>query len=263
VPALPSEFEDLLTAAGRRVLAGRHPLCGALLEPGRRFVASTALVDRRKAERVRAALERALRPHLVEMARIIPPQTLTEMTENYGEWLPKTGRVQTIYLDRARERGYQLASELGVVALLQSESLAAFAAAIAGRPLRRRGGMQVLCYQPGDYAGPHNDHHPEDPEARTGYTDVHLTLCTPAVWRQLLVYARRGHFTEVQDVATVGGLTVYRLPFWHYTTPLQARPKREADARRWVLLGTFLDAEPGRSARQTVQPPRLEANRQR
>jgi hypothetical protein len=50
-------------------------------------------------------------------------------------------------------------------------------------------------------------------------------------------------------VNTVGGVTVYRLPFWHYTTPLMARPGQDAAARRWVLLGTFLDAprEPGRA----------------
>ena len=41
------------------------------------------------------------------------------------------------------------------------------------------------------------------------------------------------------SVNTVGGVTAYRLPFWHYTTPLQAKPGREGDAHRWVLLGTF------------------------
>jgi hypothetical protein len=55
------------------------------------------------------------------------------------------------------------------------------------------------------------------------------------------VYEQRGHFSQVQDVVMRGGITCYRLPFWHYTTPLVARPRRQADARRWVLLGTFLD----------------------
>jgi hypothetical protein len=45
------------------------------------------------------------------------------------------------------------------------------------------------------------------------------------------------------DVNTPGGITVYRLPFWHYTTPLTARPGREKAARRWVVLGTFLFAD--------------------
>ena len=58
------------------------------------------------------------------------------------------------------------------MALLQSESFGAFAAAVSGRKLRHRWGMQVLCYQAGDYAGPHNDHHPEDAEARQAATST-------------------------------------------------------------------------------------------
>jgi len=34
-------------------------------------------------------------------------------------------------------------------------------------------------------------------------------------------------------------VAVYRLPFWHYTTPLLAKRGREAEARRWLLLGSF------------------------
>ena len=70
-------------------------------------------------------------------------------------------------------------------------------------------------------------------------------LAGRGVAQQWLVYARQGHFSEVVDVATAGGLTAYRLPFWHYTTPLVAkRDAKEADARRWVLLGTFLYKRP-------------------
>ena len=38
-------------------------------------------------------------------------------------------------------------------------------------------------------------------------------------------------------------LTLYRLPFWHYTTPLQAKRGQERKEARWVLLGTFLYAD--------------------
>jgi hypothetical protein len=85
---------------------------------------------------------------------------------------------------------------------------------------------------------------------------MHLTFATPAVAHQWLVYSKGGHFSEMQNVTTVGGITVYRLPFWHYTTPLMAKPGAEADARRWVLLGTFLDApKEGRRGR-VIEPPR-------
>ena len=112
--------------------------------------------------------------------------------------------------------------------------------ALAGRPLKRRWGIQLLRYGPGDYAGPHNDHDPEEPDAKDGYLDVHLSFATKAVAHQWLVYERGGHLSEIADVATLGGLTAYRLPLWHYATPLAAKRGREANAHRWVMLGTFL-----------------------
>ncbi len=92
----------------------------------------------------------------------IPPETIWEMERNYEEWLPKTVRVKTATLESKRAKSYARAKELGLIDLLSSESFVAFAEAIAGRKLKRKGGQQVLCYGPGDYAGPHNDHHPED-----------------------------------------------------------------------------------------------------
>jgi hypothetical protein len=145
-------------------------------------------------------------------------------------------------LESRRAKAYARAQEVGLIAMLRSASFHALAESLNGRPLRKRFGIQLLCYGAGDYAGPHNDHHPEDEEARDGYLDVHLTFANAAVGRQLLVYERGGHFTEVVDVRTLGGLTAYRLPFWHFTTPLEARKGRDAQARRWVLLGTFTDS---------------------
>ena len=159
----------------------------------------------------------------------------------YRERLPKTVSVRTAMLDGRRTTARERAEEIGLVAMLRSASFHAFAQALSGYPLRRRWGLQAPCYLPKDYSGPHNDHHPDEPEARDGDTDLHLSFCTAGVTQQLLVYERGGHLSEVQDVVTVGGVTCYRLPFWHYTTPLVPRPGREAQARRWVLLGTFID----------------------
>jgi hypothetical protein len=239
--SFPSEFADLLSRRGRQVLAGADPaICGVLADPRRRFLAADGLLDSRRVAAVRRLLDRALLPHLGVMADPVPPETIWGMTRDYDEWLPKAMRVRTAYLDRRRGAAWRAAEDSGLVAMLQSESFRAFAVALAGRRLRRRHGIQVLCYGPGDYAGPHNDHHPEQPAAARGYLDVHITLAAPAVDHQFLVWARAGHFTEIASVATAGGVTAYRLPFWHYTTPLVAKPGQEARARRWVLLGTFL-----------------------
>jgi hypothetical protein len=236
----PAEFEDMLTPAGRRLLAGRSPLAGALAEPRRRFLAADGLVDRACTEAGRLLLERFLLPHLARIDRPIPPEATWEMTQNYAELLPKTMRVSTASFERRRGRAWEAAEATGLAAMLRSESFHALAARLAGRALARRHGTQVLCYGPGDYAGPHNDHHPEEPEARPGYVDLHLTLVGPAVVQQWLVYATAGHFTRIENAARMGRVTAYRLPLWHYTTPLVAKRGREAEARRWVLLGTFL-----------------------
>jgi hypothetical protein len=237
---IPTEFEDLLSPAGRRVLAGKDAaLCGALADPRRRFFAQEGLIKKSAAEALRKTLEREMRPLLTELAMPIPPETIWEMQKNYEEWLPKTVRVKTAMLESKRAKSYARAKALGLIDLLSSESFVAFAESIAGRKLNRRGGQQVLCYGAGDYAGPHNDHHPEDKGYEKGYLDIHLSLGSPAIDHQYLVYAKSGHFSEIVPVHGLGTLTAYRLPFWHLTTPLQAKPGREKDARRWVLLGTF------------------------
>lgn len=233
---IPREFEDLLSRSGRRVMAGTHALCGALADPRTRFVAADDLLDRAKIGRLRRLLETELAGTLELMERPIPPESISDMRRDYDELLPKTSRAWTIYFESRREAGYKTAERLGLVAMMRSQSFRAFAEALAGRRLASGWGLQVLRYGPGDYAGPHNDHHPENKDAKNGYIDLHLGLCSPGVAHQWLVYSRAGHFSEIVSVARPAMVTAYRLPFWHYTTPLVGKP----DAARWVLLGTFL-----------------------
>jgi hypothetical protein len=242
-PMIPGEFEDLLTPAGRRVLAGNMPdVCGALADPRRRFIALTGMVAKAKAEALRRTLERAMAPLLTDLSQPIPPETIWNMKRNYDDWLPKAVRCRTAYLENKRGAGYTRAKELGLIDLLSSQSLIAFAEAVLGRKLDPKGGQQVLRYGAGDYSGPHTDHTPEIKRAAKGYLDFHLSLVGPGVAHQYLVYAKGGHFTEMVPVTESGCLTLYRLPFWHYTTPLQVKPDAK-DAARWVLLGTFLHAK--------------------
>ena len=221
------------------MLAGTHALCGALANPRTRFLARDDLLDRRKAQRVRRVLEASLVDTLEFMERPIPPESISAMRRDYEERLPKTSRARTIYFESRREPGVKAAERLGLVRMMRSASFRAFAEALAGRRLASGWGLQVLRYGPGDYAGPHNDHHPENKDARGGYIDLHLRLCSPGVAHQWLVYSGAGHFSEIVSVARPAAVTAYRLPFWHYTTPLAAKRGR-ADAARWVLLGTFL-----------------------
>ena len=236
--SIPPEFEDLLSHQGRRVLAGTHELCGALADQRVRFLMRDDLLDRMKVAKVRKALQDGLAETLEPLDKPISPDSIWEMKQDYAELLPKTARSRTIFFDSRREAGVKAAEKIGLARLMRSQSFRAFASALAGRKLRSGWGTQVLRYGPGDYAGPHNDHHPENKDARKGYIDLHLSLCTPQVEHQWLVYSRAGHFSEIVSVAGPATITAYRLPFWHYTTPLVGTPK----AARWVLLGTFLYA---------------------
>jgi hypothetical protein len=231
----PPQFADLLTPRGRRVLEGRDAKVTGILKTGQRFVALPGLLDSTKSRALLALLEHDVAPHLTRMDTPIPPETIFGMRHNYEELLPKTVRASTITMS-SRSKGFRAAERTGIPTMLRSDTFGRFAEMISGRRVRKSWGTQLLAYGPGDYSGPHNDHHPEDREARDGYTDVHLTLCTPGI-RQSLVYERGGYLSHAANVGRSGGVTAYRLPFWHYTTPLEGR----SGARRWVLLGTFLD----------------------
>src|SRR6185312_8847209 len=105
--SFPLEFEELLTAAGRRVLTGRDEQLCAGLRPERPFVAAQGLLQPRKAAACAALLDRTLYETLSVMADPIPSETITQMVHNYDEWLPKTARVRTAYLDRKRAKSWQ------------------------------------------------------------------------------------------------------------------------------------------------------------
>jgi hypothetical protein len=230
----------MLSPRGRRVLAGKDRICG-VLALGLRFVSAEDLLAPRLAREALLLLDRTMRDDLTSMNAPIPADALAGMTNNYSERLPKVVRASTVSMASPRSKGAQRAKEIGLLAMLQSESFHALAQSVSGYMLRPRRGTQVLCYQANDYTGPHNDHHPEDADAKGGYVDLHLSFCTDAVAHQWLVYEHEGHLSQVQSVRATGGLACYRLPFWHYTTPLAAEPGKRQDARRWVLLGTFLD----------------------
>jgi hypothetical protein len=160
------------------------------------------------------------------------------MTENYSETLPKTVRLKACYLHAKRCVAYPQAEKIGLIAMMRSNSLLRFTEQTSGLNLEWSS-CQVICYEPGDYAGPHNDHHPADDNLREGYVDVHIMFSTAAVDHQWIVWESNGHLMNIRNINLEGGIAVYQLPFWHYTTPLVPKPSREKDARRWLLLTSY------------------------
>jgi len=248
----PKEFSDLLSVRGRRILDDRSGELARALAVGRLIYVDGA-IDPRAALGAHRLLERTLGPLLSPLVRAIPPESITGQTRNHQERLVKVVRQRTAYLERRSTRAWRAAKRIGLIDVLQSASLREIAGRLAGRSLDRRSGQQVLRYGPGDYVGPHTDHYPEDPRAAAGYLDVHLSFGHPDVRHHYLVWEEGGHFSRMADVGRPGGLAIYRLPFWHYTTPLVARPGCEGSACRWVALATFRFA--GQAG--AVSPPQL------
>jgi hypothetical protein len=238
---VPAEFTALLSPGGDRRAAR---LAGALVAAEPPFVALPGAIDPGIAARMRAALAARMLPLLARIDAPIPPETIWNQTRSFQERLPKVARLRTAYLERRGTRAWWAAEEIGVIALLRSASLRRFGEALCGRALKPGPGCQILCYGPGDYMGPHHDHHPDIADARDGYLDIHIGLSAPAVRRQTLLLARGGHLTESVELARPTLIAAYRLPFWHQIAPLQ--PRRGADpstALRWVLLASFRFAD--------------------
>lgn len=238
--SFPPEFADLLSPHGLRILTRKSSAeCELFTRSGLYFANFSDLIRRECA----SACMRLLDEHLFDSLSIeqsrIPPESITEMEENYSEMLPKTIRIKTAFFRKRSARSYRAAEEIGLLRMMRSESFSLFAETLTGLKLDRELGVQVSCYEHGDYAGPHNDHHPEDESYKNGFIDFHVMFTNDAVAHQYLVYEEKGHFSKIVSINVQGGVSVYRLPFWHYTTPLAAKPGREKEARRWLLLGTY------------------------
>ncbi|MEA2488613.1 MAG: hypothetical protein QOH21_405 [Acidobacteriota bacterium] len=236
----PHEFADLLNDRGRAILA-TPPKLEVFRKRGVTPIALLdGLIDDDVARDCMRLLDGAMYSRLRRMHTAIPREALTEMTEAYRELLPKTVRVKTVTLNSGRSLALAAAEEVGLAQMMFSDSFHDFAEALIGARLNReQEGRQIICYEPGDYSGPHNDHHPHIEDERNGFVDLHIMFSNDAVASQLLVYEERGYLSRAHDVTGTSAVAIYRLPFWHYTTPLVARPGREAEARRWLLLGTF------------------------
>ncbi len=236
----PSEFADLLSPLGIRILKGQaEDFCNQFKSGKSHFLNLPDLIDRDRTTSCIKLLDKSLYQYLTVEQRRIAPETISRMRENYEERLNKTIRIKTAFFRRCDARSYQAAEKIGLMRMMSSESFAAFAESVSGYRLYRSWSLQISCYEQGDYAGPHNDHHPEDPGLKNGFIDLHVMFSNDAVAHHYLVYEHKGHFSKIVDINAPGGVSVYRLPFWHYTTPLAGKTGRESEARRWLLLGSF------------------------
>lgn len=235
--AFPNDFAELLSSSGQRVLAGRvASSTGLFTASGRVFARIGNVVDPNICRECVALLERRLYPALRPLRTPIPRESIWDIEELASEVLEKTVRVKNGNLESRNSKFQRLAERVGLVAMMRSRNLHSFAEVITGLQLYDKWSTQVLCYEHGDYVGPHTDFHPHN---ATHFVDLQLTLTNSAVAQQWFVHEERRYLTEVVDLTKPGTISLLKLPFWHYTTPLQAKRGREHEARRWVLIASF------------------------
>lgn len=237
----PKEFSDLLSPKGLRILNDDSLNGRALFKDKKAYFANFPnLIRPDVVDSCIRLMDDNLRPCLSIEQREIPRESITRMKTNYEERLSKTMRIKTAFFRRKDARSYRAGEKIGLLEMMRSASFRRFAEAVTGYQLEADWSLQVSCYEPGDYAGPHNDHHPENPHLRQGFIDLHVMFANNAVAHQYLVYEDRGYFSKIVNINSRGGVSVYKLPFWHYTTPLAGKRGQEAKARRWLLLGSFV-----------------------
>jgi len=220
-------LQKVCTALSGRQLNNRHIL---YLEN---------IVSRSDAAAIFKLLDHNIYPLMKKIDVPIPADSITSLKKNYTEKLGKAIKNTSLSLNSRGSKGFKIAKEIGLISLLNSAALRQAVEAGTGKKLQPGPGMQVLCYADGDYVSPHNDHHPEEPHLKNGYIDVHLMFSNDYVAHQFLIAQDGNHLNHVEALAVPSSLAIYQLPFWHQVTPLKAKPKQEAKARRWLIMASY------------------------
>lgn len=137
----------------------------------------------------------------------------------------------------------------GIYDFFKSDSVMQFAERVTGYPLTRdmANGILLVCYTHGDYISPHTDvrwsHDAgwSKENKSLGYVNIYMSFPNDAVQEQWIVVQNGRQLNKVYGGRPPlnGNITVDRLPYWHYSTPLQGKPGSEHEARRWLLMVSY------------------------
>lgn len=174
----PAEFADMLGPHGKALMkaggtdSARFAQTYSANSSGTTPLAFLPrMLSQSWAKRARQLLDTTMLEHVQRIESRIPQQAITGMRRNYSEKLPKSLRIQTVYFNSPRSTAYRAATEIGLLQMLRSESLAQFAERITGLRLDRRRGVQLILYvapefyfhgTQGPYLYGHDDPDPAD-----------------------------------------------------------------------------------------------------
>lgn len=235
----PTEFEDLLNKNGKKILKGQYAAENFGKKGGTPIEVVKGVIDDAVAADCVAILKQNFHGRLKNVGSKLDPNAIKAMKKNYSEKLAKTLKMQTLELGVKKTKTNQMAHDCGLMQMMASDSLKAFAEAVTGETFGSPENNQIICYRHGDYVSPHNDHHPENDNVKNGYYDIHLMFSNEHVKHQWLVYEKNGFLNSTYDIASPSAIAIYKLPFWHYTTPMMGKEGKEDEAHRWLLLRSF------------------------
>jgi hypothetical protein len=249
----PAEFSELLNAQGRVLLEQPAPLSQFAMDN-----AQTPYVNLREllTPQARAGcldlLEQrwpVMQGHREEHPLRPADQCNPDLDYISG---PYNSRLYHMYcpiaVDEGDEDFTRFFVESGLLAMCRSDSMRRFAEAITGYQLlqNQRSGVLVICYGANDYLSMHNDvKWPQtagwvDSAEPIAYVDLHLSFATDAAEQQYLVIQQGAFCNRIMGGKPVNGtVSVYRLPFWHYATPLIPAAGREDHCRRWIVMANY------------------------
>lgn len=252
----PAELADVLTPYGRAILDGAVPPCPKFTPKDVRRDDGVATFAEEFGHAPCVALLDVIEPaaahgmyeilcesflDLVRPYHVpLPPNAALGRYDKAGGGFPDTHRFSVAHLQEpgpARSR----AEEIGLIRFQSSDSFLHFTRNVTGYELAKAdNGFQINLYRHGDYVGPHADWYGSDDFRHTHYyIDVQISLSGPEVDRMFLVYQNGRFLSGVRSITSMGGLAIARLPFWHFTTPLEAKPGMEHLAKRWLLMSSY------------------------
>lgn len=241
----PLEFEDILNRNGKKLLNGQAMQDSFRFKSRTPIAVFNNIIDPKSSFQIIKLLDKFFYDKLKKIFSPIDPDELRKMKKNYSERLSKNLRFKTAELDNAKSVTYETAHKTGLLQLLNSDSFKVFGEKVTGKKFGIGENNQIICYEQGDYVSPHNDHHPENENVRNGYYDIHIMFSNSQVKHQLLVCENKRYLNEYYDISVPAAVAVYRLPFWHYTTPLISKKGNERLARRWLLLSSYEEEKKG------------------
>ena len=248
---IPTQFADILTPEAKAFLTTRN---SSVFEPGAGGYAKINAITPHYSTLFFNTINDVVGPHLRNVLHKMP-NSPKKMHDYKFLWdsAPIPWQSHTCYMDFADIKGnreelpdlsplksiaYTQVKESGLFDIFQSESwfewFHNFIGADADQFEDQNKSIQFSKYTQGDNIGLHNDYYGTTKKVKW-FLDVHISFVNKWVDHQYMLFGKDTLNNEV-SVAANGSIGIYRLPLWHFVTPLIGKVGHENEAARWLII---------------------------